>query len=201
MLILCKIVLSGILQPFVSFQKHPQMSDSENSHEFLSLLSQIASDGMSRSLYEKIACEFTNFQSIPSSYLLSLLKHFVRFEDEPLYVNEIRNYLKENDHELFVEYGNRFKNCKGCFEVFGIQPENLKEYNFLRECDLSTGKEKEGSSEKMYANFKDRKNNDRKIKKQAKLLAAERYKERLERLSEKKKKKEELEQLIRKQDL
>ncbi|ELA42464.1 uncharacterized protein VICG_00563 [Vittaforma corneae ATCC 50505] len=144
------------------------MSDNESSHEFLSLLNQITNDGMDRSLYEKIACEFTNFKNIPSSYLLSLLKHFVRFEDEPLYVNEIRNYLKENDHELFIEYGNKFKNCKGCFEVFGIQPENLKEYDFVK-----VEREKKECNEKVYSNLKDRRNGDRKIKKQAKLLAAE----------------------------
>lgn len=171
------------------------MSEIEENQKFLSLYNQIITNGMNEELYMKTANEFINFIHVPSPYLITVLKYFIRFKDDLLYVNEIRNYLKENSNDLFLEYGNKFKNCKGCFEVFGIEPKEVKEYDFkVKKTEVSP-------KEKKYEDRKTRKYDNRKIKKQAQQIAIEKHKNRKEQLTEKKKKKEELERLIRKQDL
>jgi len=176
------------------------MSDNENSLEFLSIMNEISTNGMDRKLYESVASKFSGFHNIPPAYLLRLLRYFVNFGDgDPLYTNEIKNYLRENDQELFLEYGNRFRNCRGCFEVFGIQPESTKEYDFrVDQRPASDGKAPEGKS---YNGRKERGYGHRKIKRQARLQAAEKHKERIEHDNEKRKKREEIDRLIRKQDL
>lgn len=170
------------------------MGDNEASAEILALWEQATNEGMNKKLYKKIAHGFSDFRNMPSSYLLTLLRVFVNFDGELLYVNEIRNYLKENDQKLFLEYGSKFRNCRGCFEVFGIHPENIKEYDFKIEDDLDE------TRSKVYKNPERKADYDKKIRKQARKQAAENYKARLERMNQNKKKKEEIDRLIRKQD-
>lgn len=171
------------------------MGDNENSHLFLSIMNEISQKGMNKNHYERIATEFSSFQSVPPAYLLSLLRHFVKFEDCLLYTNEIKNYLRENDTELFLEYGNRFRNCRGCLEVFGIVPVNQKKYDFV------IVPEDKREPVKMSINKKERKTEDRLIKKRAKEIAADKYKKKIEKNNEKKRKQDEIQRLIRKQDL
>lgn len=171
------------------------MNGEENTHEFLIIMNKLKQEGMDRDLYEKIANEFGKMQEIPSVYLIELLRDFVSFQGEALYVNEIKNFLKEVDHELFIEYGRRFRNCKGCYEVFGIEPENVVEYNFKIESKVEEPKVKN------YKNIKKKFKSDRKIKRHARMLAIEKQKEKTVIKEEKRKQRDKLDELMRKEDL
>lgn len=171
------------------------MSENETSLDFISIMNQISDSGISRGLYERIAHEFPNFMNLPSSYVLQLLWYFVKFEGSAIYTNEIRNYLKIHDETLFMEYGSRFRNCLGVWEVFGIQPVNVKEYDF------KVDPEKVEIKPKTYGNPKERRCEDRRVRRQAKIQAVKAHKDRVERDTERKKKNEEIERMIRRQNL
>lgn len=50
----------------------------------------------------------------------------VYIKSNPLYINEIRNYLKENDTDLFNKYGECFKHNPGVTCAFGIPCDTSK---------------------------------------------------------------------------
>lgn len=171
------------------------MDNNGNDKECLRLLNQIKTSGMNTDIYNKIAYTFNNVHNASSEHLLELLKHFVNFHGMALYVNEIKNCLKEKDPELFKAYGNRFKSCRGCHEVFGIVSDHLQEYNFKIKAPEPEEKKK------VFDLPKERRNNDRNVKREAKRQAIQKHKQALEKKLDKKERKEELDKLIRKQDL
>ncbi|KAM0681188.1 hypothetical protein GINT2_000382 [Glugoides intestinalis] len=173
------------------------MDNNGNDKECLRLLNQIKTNGMNDDLYNRIAYGFNSVQHASTENLLELLKHFINFHGVALYVNEIKNCLKEKDPELFKAYGNRFKRSKGCYEVFGIISEDLQVYDFKIKVDAS----KEEEKKKVFDLPKERKNNDRNIKREARRQAIQKHKQVLEKRLDKKERKEELDKLMRKQDL
>lgn len=171
------------------------MSTTDPSLKRLSFLETIKENGMTKELYERIANEFESIQYLASAAVLYLLKHFVEFNFTPIYVNEIKDYLKELNEELFIEYGRKFRECRGCQEVFGIETSAIKKYDF------TVVKPREEPKTKSYDRPRNRSTKNRQIKRKAKNEAAERYKKKLSERNNKKRKRNELEDLIRKQDL
>lgn len=171
------------------------MSTTDPSLKLLSFLELIKKNGMTTEIYEKIAHEFESIEHLSTPALLCLLRYFVEFDCTPLYVNEIKNYLKEYDNELFMKYGSKFKNCKGCQEIFGIETTAVKEYDF------NIVKSIEEPKPKSFDKFRNKHRKDRQIKRKSKNEAAERYKKKLSERNDKKKKRSEIEDLLKKQDL
>lgn len=162
---------------------------------FRTILSEINTTGMSRDLYFRIARTSTRNISQVSIFLIKdVLKHFVAFKDERIYVNEIKNFLRAHDPVLFHEYGKRFNDCNGCYEIFGIEPVNVQPYIH----DNNKGEE-EVVEEKTF--IKKRKNRVKKnIKMEAKAKAVEQYHKKMEKRKIKKQKEEEFQALLRKEN-
>ena len=171
------------------------MVEAGSNNYLLNTLNELKKNGMNEDLYCKIAEEFSTFANLPTGYVLEVLSYFVSYKKKKLYVNEIRNYLKDHSKELFNEYGNRFINSPGCFQVFGIQQENTIIPSFKEEAKI------EVKDPKMYndQNRKPRKNNS--VKKAAKKASADKFKMNIQRRKDKEREKDEIYRLIRKQDL
>lgn len=174
------------------------MDDEVDNRIFLQILEELKNTGMTIDLYQKIAKNFYYIQHAPVSYLSILLKQFIDFNCKPIYVNEIKNFLKSNCPGLFLEYGKLFQSSKGVFEVFGLPPEHIQDYNFIIEKQKN-----EDETTKEYNNKGNSKRNliERNIKRNAKKEASKRFKEKLEQKKERKRERNELDKLMRKQDL
>lgn len=163
---------------------------------FVSISDEIRRSGMNRSLYRRIANAFQDFDASTSSDLvLEVLEHFVNFKDELIYVNEIRNLLREGSPSLFKEYGRKFIRCRGCFEVFGIEPVDVIDHDFR------VGKTIEEKKAKKYDTQKHRKRAKNSIKRQAKARAAFNFRAKLNEKQERKRQREEMDEMLRKQNI
>ncbi|KAF7682986.1 hypothetical protein TCON_1803 [Astathelohania contejeani] len=58
--------------------------------------------------------ESINPQSV-INYIILLLEF-----PNPIYLNEIKLYLKKHDSKLYTQYAEMFINTRGCYEAFGI---------------------------------------------------------------------------------
>lgn len=171
------------------------MDEERCNREFKKILYQLKGHGINQNLYNKIAEEFNCFIHLPTNYLLEVLSYFVAYKGKPIYVNEIRNYLKDHSNELFIKYGNAFHGYAGCLEVFGIKQENVQLPSFKVEVKQEDKKIKE------YDDYNIKKRRDRTVKRDAKKISAEKFKSNLIRRKEKDEKNEEIRRLIRKQDI
>jgi len=176
--------------------KNKPMDKSNSDLQLFEINREISTHGMNRKLYEKIASFFMGNMPEHSKVLDDILKHFVVAKDRPIYVNEIRNYLKSYNKGLFREYGNRFTASKGCFEVFGVQPTKEKDYDFRVEKESKKDKAKEYNTKP-----RNRKKAKNIIKAEAKAKAVATHKTEQEEKLERKKKKEEAYEKLRKQDI
>lgn len=169
------------------------MGSFEAGSTFVLLDEKLRRDGMSRETYRRTADAFLSLDApVSPKLLLCILEHFVRFQGDLLYVNEIRNFLKENSPSLFKEYGRRFASCKGCFDVFGVESVDVVDYDFKV-------KMTEERKIKEYGGRKRRARNS--IKRQAKAHAALNFKKRLDEKRERRKKNEEINEMIRRQNI
>ena len=159
------------------------------------ILNTLRKKGIDSKMYIQIIENFSHFLECPSYDVLEMLTYIVSFKENPFYVNEIRNYLKIHSEQLFLEYGNRFITSPGCFEVFGIQSQNISVPSFREEVKEEMIKTKE------YSDAKNKKKKNNSLKKASKQAAAEKFKKNLRNRREKQKHREEIERLIRKQDL
>lgn len=172
------------------------MSSSGASSAFTLISEEIKRNGMSKEIYGRIAIAFQDSDTYDHpDLLLEILEHFVSFQDELIYVNEIRNFLKENSPALFKEYGFRFVHCKGCLEVFGIEPVDVVSYDFKVE------KAVEEKKAKKYDAPSRRKRVRNSIKRQARIQAASNFKVKLNEKRERKRKEKEINDMIRKQNI
>lgn len=170
------------------------MGSSEAGNAFVLLDREIRRHGMSRDTYRRIADAFQSpCTSVSPELLLSVLEHFVRFQDDLLYVNEIRNFLRESSPSLFREYGHRFVRCRGCLEVFGIEPVGVVDHDF------KVGRMEEREKTKEYGKRRRRAKNS--IKRQARARAALSFKKRLDEKRERRRKSEEINEMIRRQNI
>ena len=94
-----------------------------------------------------------DYKNISIDILKKELKIYIR--NKPLYINEIRNFLKEHDQNLFIEYGLCFKYNPGVTCAFGIEHDTSK-------VDLQT------THIKMFKTFKPIYKLDKDIKKDTK---------------------------------
>lgn len=69
----------------------------------------------------EIRTVFLGDMEISDEDKLILIRKYLK--REPKYINEIKNFLKEKDEELFLEYGKCFINNPGVKEAYGIEPE------------------------------------------------------------------------------
>lgn len=159
------------------------------------ILNYLKTNEMNSELYQKIAEEFSCFINCPSNQILEMISYFLRYRGKSLYVNEIRNYLKIHSEKLFIEYGNKFKTSPGCFEVFGINSESIIIPSFKENIEQEPPKEKE------YSDSSKRKKRNNSVKREARKASAEKFKKNIQRRREKESKRDEIEKLIRKQDL
>lgn len=158
------------------------------------LLRRIEYDGIDAEVYEKIAVAFANGAAGCSKPLIKqLLSFFVSYtEDEPIYVNEIKDILHKDDPDLFMAYAQRFTDCMGSKEVFGIDPVCPKSpYSMLEEEQSS-----EETAPKRYE--KRKKRIKKRIRREARDKNVSRHKERQEMQRRKREKRAKFEALVKK---
>lgn len=54
--------------------------------------------------------------------VVQLIKIFIESEHKPVYINEVKEYLKKHDQETFKAYSDRFTSNPAIFEAFGFKP-------------------------------------------------------------------------------
>ncbi|AFM98081.1 hypothetical protein EHEL_040290 [Encephalitozoon hellem ATCC 50504] len=57
------------------------------------------------------------------SKVMELIELFISAEAKPMYLNEVKNYLFENDRALYERYARMFLKNPGVFEAFGVHGE------------------------------------------------------------------------------
>lgn len=171
------------------------MNKSESSTEFSTILYKLKKEGINPQLYNRISESFNSFVHLSPVCVLEMLSYFVAFKGKPLYVNEIRNYLKNHSKELFITYGSAFNGLPGCFEVFGIPQKAVKMPTFKEDVKIAERSQKE------YTDHPVKRRKGRLVKREARKIAADKSKTNLIRRKEKNDKNEEINRLIRKQDL
>ncbi|ADM11321.1 uncharacterized protein Eint_040300 [Encephalitozoon intestinalis ATCC 50506] len=62
-------------------------------------------------------------EKAPHPKIIELIEIFVSAKTKPIYLNEVKNYLFENDKDLYRRYAGMFERNPGVFEAFGIQGE------------------------------------------------------------------------------
>ncbi|AFN82801.1 hypothetical protein EROM_040320 [Encephalitozoon romaleae SJ-2008] len=64
-----------------------------------------------------------NFTNTSRSKVMELIELFISAETKPVYLNEVKNYLFENNKALYERYASMFLKNPGVFEAFGVQGE------------------------------------------------------------------------------
>lgn len=164
------------------------------------LIEIIKKHGMNNNTYDKIALMFTESKYLDTNIDLcvKLLGEFVHYKDKILYVNEIKNFLKLHNIELFNSYGHKFENIAGCKNVFGFEMDNAENFKLPNSendeiDDIKEKKNKKYSKPKRLKIVK-------RIKSEAKMAAIEQFHKNIEKRADKKKKRAEFDALIRKEN-
>lgn len=173
---------------------------------FRALLEEAGAGQMGHALYAKIAYAFTrNSKHVSVNMLSSLLKLFVGATvPEPIYVNEIKDFLKIHNTRLYNRYASLFSFNIGSEAVFGIVPdkdagcpvldEALEEHRQAEEAE-----ERPLKTEKSYRKV-NRKKHKNTIRKNARQAAEEEQRRRIVRKRENRTKREEFKALVRKEN-
>lgn len=172
------------------------MSKEVFEEELMRVYNYVTKCGLDRTTYEKIAQMFMGYMPEHSKIIDELLKAYINVKETPIYINEIRNYLKDNNKSMYKEYAKCFLTSAGCYEVFGLQPINVKEYKF----EESEQSEEDKKPKEIIKN-RNKKQIKTQIKSMAKSKAIANQKQAEELKKEKTKKKELIYEKIRKQDL
>lgn len=64
-----------------------------------------------------------SFTNTSRSKVMELIELFISAETKPIYLNEVKNYLFENNRALYERYASMFLKNPGVFEAFGVQGE------------------------------------------------------------------------------
>lgn len=158
-----------------------------------SLLERAQYNGIDSELYEKIAVAFTRgADECSSQTVIQLLRLFVAYSGDPIYVNEIKHLLQNRDEELFKAYAQHFTDCLGSREVFGVDPVNP------RPVEIESESEEEEKQKRETKYGKKRKRIKKRIRSEARKEAIEKHRNKIEKGKEKKEKRAEFESLLRK---
>lgn len=179
------------------------MASPVGSEEYFSaLLSRINERGMDAGACEDMALGFLHVsEGCPTPLLLSLLKSYVGYAKSPLYVNEIRNFLRENDRTLYEAYGRSFAGVPGCQEAFGIELPNLPAvWPTVAPPPAPQDERAARSSATKSFSYKKKRRPKNIIRKQAKAAAAAQHRQQVERRAEKKQRRAEFEKLARREN-
>ncbi|KAI4293515.1 hypothetical protein PAPHI01_2789, partial [Pancytospora philotis] len=153
---------------------------------------------MNREVYEEMASEMArNGHRYAETTLMAAARLFVSYATEPLYVNEIKNFLKTHSDELLGKYARAFAGLPGCSEAFGL-PAQETAWPAVPYTPKSLAPERT-KREKNFDLPKRRKPKNT-IKKQARAAAAEKHRERAEQRSEKKERRAKFEEMVRKEN-
>ncbi|KAI5176571.1 hypothetical protein PAEPH01_2369 [Pancytospora epiphaga] len=169
-----------------------------SSEYFSELKSYISTHGIDTETYKKIAIGFTKTSfDCSKALLLDILGFYIKYEESPLYVNEIQNFLKENDKRLYEAYGKLFVGVPGCKEVFGIDVPGCPEMwpEVVAPVAPQSGKESRNASKRFDKPRKRREKNL--IKKQAIAEATARHRQNIEKKADKRRRRAEFEKLAK----
>lgn len=165
---------------------------------FEAFLAQIKRHGMDADTYRHVSSAFAgDTSSTPSPVLREVLQHYVGYDESPVYVNEIRNFLRENDPALLEAYGRLFIRNTGCMAVFGIEPRDAVDFCFVE--DAGDGAAEAAPKAKVFCD-KRKARMKNKIRQQAKAAAIEKHMQRQEKKTEKKAKRADYEALVRREN-
>lgn len=169
---------------------------------FSALWHRINEHGLDAGTYRDIAVGFSHVSERCSAHLLlSILRPFMDYPESPLYVNEIRSFLRENDKTLHETYGRLFAGVPGCEEVFGIESSGgpaLWPAVAPPSAPQEDRTARNGAAKPFSRQRKRRPKNS--IKKQAKAAAVSRHLHQVEKRAEKKQRRAEFERLARREN-